>query len=57
MCNIDESMNDPTGLVQSDVRHTGIQQIYNRFQGHLCLQQNIMICAAKYADLWPHFVS
>lgn len=57
MCNIDESMNDPTGLVQSDVRHTGIQQIYNRFQGHLCLQQNMMICAAKYADLWPHFVS
>lgn len=34
----DDSMNDPTGSVQSDVRHTGIQQINKRFQGQLCLQ-------------------
>lgn len=42
------------GLVQSEVRHIGIQQI--NVPG-ASLQQNMLICAAKYADFWPHFVS
>lgn len=56
MCS-DDGVNELAGSVQSDIRHTGIQQMNKRFQGHLCLQRNMLICAAKYADLWPHFVS
>lgn len=44
-------MHDPTGWVQSDVRLMGIQHTNKRFQGHLCLQQNMLICADEYADL------
>lgn len=43
MCS-DDGVNDLAGSVQSDIRHTGIQQMNQRFQGP-------SLSAAKYADL------
>lgn len=43
ICDIDECINDPTGSVEYDVRHTGTQPIDKIFL--------ISSSAAKYADV------